>query len=94
MYCKHMPHLCMVLLLLLLLLQAAADVEIKAHHPIQLRDVQQLVLWVLGDAVAPRWVFTKVRQQQQQRQIMCCSSSAGSSSRASAVLGAGAVPAG
>jgi hypothetical protein len=52
----------------LLLPQAAADVEIKAQHSIQLRDVQQLVLWVLGDAVAPRWVFTKVRQQQQQQQ--------------------------
>ncbi|WIA11560.1 hypothetical protein OEZ85_011669 [Tetradesmus obliquus] len=38
---------------------AAADVEIKAVQPIHLRDVQQLVLWVLGDAVAPRWVFTK-----------------------------------
>jgi hypothetical protein len=69
-------------MLLLLLLQAAADVEIKAQHPIQLRDVQQLVLWVLGDAVAPRWVFTKVRQWQQQQ--ICCSSN-GSSSRASSV---------
>lgn len=40
--------------------QAQAEVEIKAQHPIQLRDVQQLVLWVLGDAMSPRWAFVKV----------------------------------
>eukprot|EP00878_Enallax_costatus_P014360 GHUV01015020.1.p1 GENE.GHUV01015020.1~~GHUV01015020.1.p1 ORF type:complete len:584 (+),score=191.69 GHUV01015020.1:209-1960(+) len=38
---------------------AAAAVEIKAEHPIQLRDVQQLVLWVLGEAISPRWAFVK-----------------------------------
>eukprot|EP00775_Hariotina_reticulata_P006259 gene6259-6497_t len=36
-----------------------AHAELKATHPIQLRDVQQLVLWVLGDAVSPRWVFLR-----------------------------------
>jgi hypothetical protein len=36
-------------------------VEVKAAKPIQLRDVQALVQWVLGDAACPKWVFTKVR---------------------------------
>lgn len=41
-------------------IQAAANVEIKAEHPIQLRDVQQLVLWVLAEAISTRWAFIKV----------------------------------
>lgn len=40
--------------------QAVADVEIKATSYIHMHDVQQLVLWVLGEAISPRWVFTKV----------------------------------
>lgn len=40
--------------------QAVADVELKAAKPIQLRDVQQLVLWVFGQTMSPRWVFVKV----------------------------------
>jgi hypothetical protein len=42
-------------------LQARPEVEVKATRPIQLRDVQALVQWVLADGACPKWVFTKVR---------------------------------
>lgn len=41
-------------------LQARASIEVKTKQPIRLGDVQSLVLWVLGECVAPRWVFVKV----------------------------------
>lgn len=33
---------------------------INGRHRIQMREVQSLIFWVLGDVVAPKWVFVKV----------------------------------
>ena len=47
---------------LLLPLQASAAVEVYPEQgPIRLADVQNLVLWVLGEGASPRWCFVKVR---------------------------------
>lgn len=40
-------------------LQAHASVEITTDKPIRLPDVQSLVLWVLAEPMAPRWVFVR-----------------------------------
>lgn len=41
-------------------LQARADIQIKASNYIGLRDVQQLVLWVMGEGSAPKWAMIQV----------------------------------
>lgn len=41
------------------LLQARAKVEIKKES-VRLNDVQQLLTWVLGDAMSPTWAFIQV----------------------------------
>ncbi len=44
-----------------LVLQASASVEVRPEEgPVRLSDVQNLVLWVLGEGSNPRWCFVKV----------------------------------
>lgn len=46
------------------LLQACAEVEVFPQAgPIRLADVQNLLLWVLGEGTNPRWCFVKVRRR-------------------------------
>lgn len=53
---------------LLLRWQAVASLELKldqyfvnGKHTLKVPDIQSLVLWVLGEAVSPKWIFVKVR---------------------------------
>ena len=41
---------------------ARASVELPRERAIRLEDVQNLVLWVLGEGASPRWAFVKVRE--------------------------------
>jgi hypothetical protein len=48
--------------------QAVASLELKldqyfvnGKHTLKVPDIQSLVLWVLGEAVSPKWIFVKVR---------------------------------
>ena len=43
---------------------ARASVEqLRRERAIRLEDVQNLVLWVLGEGASPRWAFVKVREE-------------------------------
>lgn len=42
---------------------ARASVELRRERAIRLEDVQNLVLWVLGEGSSPRWAFVKVREE-------------------------------
>lgn len=45
--------------------QAAASIEVYPEQgPIRLADVQNLLLWVLGEGANPRWCFVKARASQ------------------------------
>lgn len=46
--------------MMLVEVQARAEVELK-KDVVTLSDVQQILLWVLGDVVCPRTIFLKVR---------------------------------
>lgn len=52
----------MVAMPVLWCLQARADIQIKATKPITVKDVQQLVLWVMGEGSAPKWAMIQVRR--------------------------------
>lgn len=43
---------------------ARASVELRRERAIRLEDVQNLVLWVLGEGSSPRWAFVKVRERE------------------------------
>ena len=43
-----------------LLLQVTASVTLKPQLMVSLRDIQNLVLWVLGEGENPKWIFVRV----------------------------------
>ncbi len=63
-------------------MQACAEVEVYPEAgPIRLADVQNLLLWVLGEGSNPRWCFVKVRSGRP----MLCTCQVSSRCRAPAV---------
>lgn len=47
---------------------ARASVELRRERAIRLEDVQNLVLWVLGEGSSPRWAFVKVREGEEEEE--------------------------
>ena len=47
---------------------ARASVELRRERAIRLEEVQNLVLWVLGEGSSPRWAFVKVRREKKRRE--------------------------
>ena len=45
-------------------MQASAQVTVQPSGSIRLSDVQQLLLWTLGDGVSPKWAFIQARVAQ------------------------------
>ena len=43
--------------------QVSASVTLKPQLMVTLRDIQNLVLWVLGEGDNPKWIFVKARAQ-------------------------------
>lgn len=45
---------------------ARASVELRREQAIRLEDVQNLVIWVLGEGSSPRWAFVKVSLEREE----------------------------
>ena len=53
------------------MLQVSASVTLKPQLMVTLHDIQNLVLWVLGQGENPKWIFVKARDVCLAHEMLC-----------------------